>query len=140
LTPPELELPFRRVLNSPVIQAVTIAQRGFSMAIDAVWRPGTLEPGGLLRRLGGSLAHHVNNALTGVVGHLELALPHTDPGSAAELHLRASLACAHQAAESVRRVVGFACRGPTAEEFEEVRPQALLADIGDRLGPWVPGG
>jgi signal transduction histidine kinase len=70
---------------------------------------GSAQPSheGLLRRLAGALAHHVNNGLTGVVGYYELALLHAKPGSEQEHHLRSGLACAHRAAEAVRRIVAF---------------------------------
>jgi signal transduction histidine kinase len=65
---------------------------------------------GLLRRLGGGLAHHVNNALTGVIGYLELALRQTPADSPTLPHLHASLTCAHRAADTVRRIMAYACR------------------------------
>jgi signal transduction histidine kinase len=72
--------------------------------------PFTASPEGLLHRLAASLAHNVNNALTGVIGHLELALRQTLPAGAAQEHMRASLACAHRAADTVWRVVSFMAR------------------------------
>ena len=76
----------------------------------AVSTPG---PDVLLRRLTASLAHNVNNALTGVIGYLELALAH--PAAPAEVGacVRPALACAHQAADAVRRIV--ACTRLIAE-------------------------
>jgi signal transduction histidine kinase len=61
-----------------------------------------------LRRLAGNLAHNINNTLTGVVGHLELALRETRPGTSLHEHLQRSLSCAHRIAEMVRRIVAFA--------------------------------
>src|SRR5207248_436191 len=49
---------------------------------------------GLLRRVAAILAHTVNNALTAVVGHLELARRQAEPGSGVRAHLDACLACA----------------------------------------------
>lgn len=63
----------------------------------------------LLRRLTGSLAHTLNNRLTGVIGSLDLALQGTDDPSLS-VHLHRGLACALQAAELVRRMVAFAFR------------------------------
>jgi signal transduction histidine kinase len=60
-----------------------------------------------LSRLAASLAHNVNNALTGVIGYLELALRETPRGGPAEGHMLSSLRCAQQAAEAVWRVVSF---------------------------------
>ena len=65
-------------------------------------------PEELLGLLGTSLAHHVNNALTGVMGYLELALREHSCKGILQNHLRASLACAHQAAETVKRLAAFA--------------------------------
>jgi signal transduction histidine kinase len=64
----------------------------------------------LLRRLAAALAHHVNNALTGVVGYLDLALLSAAPAAEREEYLRSGLVCAHRAAETVRRIVTFAGR------------------------------
>jgi signal transduction histidine kinase len=89
---------------------------------------------GLLRRLGGSLAHHVNNALTGVIGYLELALRHTPADAPAHDHLRASLACAHRAAETVRRVVGFACRTEAPGRLAPLSLARLAGEVAARAG------
>jgi signal transduction histidine kinase len=67
-------------------------------------------PDVLLRRLAAALAHHVNNALTGVVGYLDLALLGATPAAEREQYLRGGLECAHRAAETVRRIVTFAGR------------------------------
>ncbi len=63
----------------------------------------------LLRCLTGSLAHTLNNRLTGVIGSLDLALQETENPSLSA-HLHRGLACALQAAELVRRMVAFAFR------------------------------
>jgi signal transduction histidine kinase len=52
----------------------------------------------------------VNNALTGVIGHLELAQRGLSAKHPAAEHLEASRGCAFQAAEAVKRIVAFACR------------------------------
>jgi two-component system, sporulation sensor kinase D len=75
-----------------------------------------------LRRLAASLAHHVNNALTGVIGFLELGLPRCPAETELESHLRASLVCAYQAADAVKRIVAFAFR---TTEFEPPGPLSL---------------
>jgi len=64
--------------------------------------------GRALLRLTAGLAHTVNNALTGTVGYLELALRQTPAGSPLYCDLQAALACAHRAAEAVRQVVTYA--------------------------------
>jgi signal transduction histidine kinase len=65
-------------------------------------------PGRTLLRLTAGLAHTVNNALTGTIGYLELALRQTPRGSNLFRDLEAALGCTHQAAEAVRQVVTFA--------------------------------
>jgi signal transduction histidine kinase len=64
------------------------------------------EPG--LRRLAASLAHNLNNTLTGVIGYLELALREAPSAGPLHEHLQRSLSCSHRIAEMVRRVVAFA--------------------------------
>src|SRR5258708_12081629 len=61
----------------------------------------------LLRQLAGSLAHNVNNALTGVVGYIELALAQAPPQSDLAAHLRSSLSCAFRAAAVVHHILAF---------------------------------
>ncbi|HZY86954.1 MAG TPA: HAMP domain-containing sensor histidine kinase [Gemmataceae bacterium] len=93
-----------------------------------------------LRRLGGSLAHHVNNALTGVVGYLELALRAAPPAGPARDHLLAALRCAHQAADTVKRIVSFACHAPTAERTAPVSLRELAEQAAERLRLQAPPG
>src|SRR4051794_37783854 len=64
----------------------------------------------LLRRLTGSLAHNLNNRLTGVIGCLELAMQELGEGSSLTHRLQMGLICALQASEMVRRMAMFACR------------------------------
>jgi signal transduction histidine kinase len=61
-----------------------------------------------LLRLTAGLAHTVNNALTGTIGYLELALRQAPSGSELSHDVRAAMACAHRAAEALRQVVAFA--------------------------------
>ncbi len=85
----------------------------------------------LLRRLGASLAHNVNNALTGVIGYLDLSLRSVTAGTEQEQHLRASLACAHRAADAVRRIVTFLCR---TRQPEALGPVSLRAVADEAAG------
>jgi signal transduction histidine kinase len=62
----------------------------------------------VLRRLAACMAHHVNNALTGVIGYLELGLRDVGSRGNHQAHLQEGLACAYQAAETVKRLVAFA--------------------------------
>src|SRR5262249_62298801 len=80
----------------------------------------------LLRRLTGSLAHTLNNRLTGVIGSLDLALQGTDDPSLS-VHLHRGLACALQAAELVRRMVAFAFR-PSVPAYVTVRALCQIAE------------
>lgn len=66
----------------------------------------------LLRRVAAGLAHNVNNALTGVIGYLELALREAEPGTPLHARLTEGLHCALRVAERVRRIVAFARRPP----------------------------
>jgi signal transduction histidine kinase len=65
-----------------------------------------------------TLAHNVNNALTGVIGNLELALRETAPESDLERRLNSSLRGACDIAAMVRRIVGYAFRSSTPPSRE----------------------
>jgi signal transduction histidine kinase len=77
----------------------------------------------LLRRLTGSLAHNLNNRLTGVIGCLELAMQELGEAPLAN-RLQLGLTCALQASEMVRRMVTFAFR-PTG------LPNRALVSLGE---------
>jgi signal transduction histidine kinase len=62
--------------------------------------------------LAAGLAHTVNNALTGTIGNLELALRRLPPDTREAREVEAALACAHRAAEAVRQVVAFVTTTP----------------------------
>jgi signal transduction histidine kinase len=82
-----------------------------------------LGPEALMRRLTAALAHNVNNALTGVIGYLELALDPPDASVDPDACIRSGLACAYRAADAVRRIVGCA---RSIAEAEPPAPQSLL--------------
>ncbi len=85
--------------------------------------------GELLRRLAGCLAHNVNNALTGVIGYLELGLRDLSPRSPVAGHLQAGLSCAFQAAAAVKRIITFVSR----PEGLPVQEPVHLADLVEQL-------
>jgi signal transduction histidine kinase len=85
----------------------------------------------LLRPLAASLAHNVNNALTGVIGHLELALRQA-PGSEVAGHLQDGLACAFRAAEAVQRIVAFACRRSDCPPVAPLSLRELAEEVAAR--------
>ena len=87
----------------------------------------------LLRRLAGCLAHHVNNSLTGVIGYLELGLRGLSPRSAVGEHLQASLDCAYQAADAVKRIVAFAARPETPLADQTVALAHVTEQVVERL-------
>jgi signal transduction histidine kinase len=95
----------------------------------------------LARRLAASVAHHVNNALTGVIANLELALQPGDAASEQTAYLRAGLACALRAAEAVRGIVSFACHGPRTDALTIVSLRSLAeraaAELHARAGSEV---
>jgi signal transduction histidine kinase len=69
----------------------------------------------VLRSFSAALAHHVNNALTGVIGYLELALRQAPADSELKDHLENSLECAFRAADNVQQIVDFSLNPPSAE-------------------------
>src|SRR5687767_11719653 len=77
----------------------------------------------LLRQLTRSIAHNLNNRLTGIVGCLEGTLQEAGRESPLASRLQLGLTCALQAAEMVRRMVMFSYR-PSG------MPGASLADLG----------
>jgi signal transduction histidine kinase len=65
------------------------------------------------QRMAAALVHNLNNALTGIIGNLELSLREVTSEHPIRLRLRAGLACAHKAAETIRRVATYAFRPRT---------------------------
>jgi signal transduction histidine kinase len=88
-----------------------------------------------VRRMAASLAHNVNNALTGVIGHLELALRETPPESSLERHLNDSLHGACEIAAMVRRIVGYAFRSSTPPSRELLSLWRTASVAAERIDP-----
>ena len=89
--------------------------------------------------LAAGLAHNVNNALTGVISYLELALSEVLPGTALHEQLRKSLDCAEAVAGRVRTVVAFAAqphRGAAADvvSLHQIAEESLQRAISARPG------
>ena len=80
----------------------------------------------VLRRMAGCMAHHVNNALTGVIGYLELSLREASGKGNLHSHLQAGLACAYQAAETVKRLVTIGTRPLHMGELTPVSLRQLV--------------
>lgn len=80
-----------------------------------------------LRRMAASLAHHVNNALTGVIGYLELSLREAPGEGPLREHLTGSLHCVYQAAATVRRAMDFIFRPPA----QRMRTRLSLREIAE---------
>lgn len=114
---------------APSMRNETMASSGNSPAVVAD-APGTEV---LLRRLTASLAHNVNNALTGVIGYLELALRRPEAPAEVGACVRSGLECAHQAADAVRRIVGCARRISDAEPPAPHSLRRLAEEAADRL-------
>lgn len=95
---------------------------------------------GMLRRLAATLAHNVNNALTGVIGYLELALGEAPAAGKLRMHLESSLACAHRAAEAVRRIVAFAGRASLPEALIPLSLREAAVGASRRVHRLTPEG
>ncbi|HEV3236037.1 MAG TPA: HAMP domain-containing sensor histidine kinase [Gemmataceae bacterium] len=65
-----------------------------------------------VRRIASTLAHNVNNALTGVIGFLELSLREAENEGILHDRLMGGLSCVYQAATSIRRAMDFILRPP----------------------------
>jgi len=92
--------------------------------------------GDLMDRMARSLAHNLNNRLTGVVGYLELALQEPGMPAAASRHLQTSLECALDVVRMVRRVSAFAVHStPT---LQSCSPTTLLEQAAGRLTQTAP--
>lgn len=87
----------------------------------------------LLRRMAGCLAHHVNNALTGVIGYLELSLRDLAPCGPVSEHLQASLDCACQASAAVKRIVTFASRPQAVQTGQILTLTSIVEQIVRRV-------
>jgi signal transduction histidine kinase len=93
------------------------------------------------------VAHHVNNALTGVIANLEMALRLAMREDELTRFLRGSLACALRAADAVKRIVAFSCRkqhAPTLatlslRQIADAAVQALRARCGAGIRVRVEG-
>ena len=109
----------------------------------------------VLRSFSAALAHNVNNALTGVIGYLELALRQAPPDRELVDHLENSLICAFRAANSVQQIVDFSLKPPTAEplvvlslrelaqrrlaQFAAELPAAITTQLLGESPGWVQG-
>jgi signal transduction histidine kinase len=82
-----------------------------------------------------TLAHNVNNALTGVIGNLELALRETAPESDLERHLNSSLRGACDIAAMVRRIVGYAFRSSAPPSRELLSLWRTIGVAARRIDP-----
>jgi signal transduction histidine kinase len=93
----------------------------------------------LLRRLANCLAHHVNNALTGVIGYLGLSLRDAAGKGHLHDHLQAGLACAYQAAEAVKRLAAFASQTLPMGTLAPVSLRRLAQEVAAKVqgGPRV---
>jgi signal transduction histidine kinase len=87
----------------------------------------------VLRRLAASLAHNVNNALTGVIGYLELSLRDVPTDSVLRQRLEGSLSCAYQAANTVQRIVAFALRSKGSQKTARLSLAYLAEEAVDRV-------
>src|SRR5260370_39537974 len=97
--------------------------------------PAPPGPEASMRHLAAALAHNVNNALTGVIGHLELALRDLPPDSPVRPHLSGSLAGAYQIADVVRRIVGFAFRSEISPSCDLLALSRAAAVAARRVDP-----
>jgi signal transduction histidine kinase len=87
----------------------------------------------VLRRMAECMAHHVNNALTGVIGYLELSLRDSTGKGAHQAHLQAGLACAYQAADTVKRLVAVASQKSHAGAPSPVSLRRLAEDAAQKI-------
>lgn len=90
-----------------------------------------LEP--IIRRLAASLAHNINNALTGVLGYTQLALLEVAPGTVLHDRLQGSLDCTLKVAETVRRLSTYAFRPAERGTLELVALHQVAEDNVQRL-------
>jgi signal transduction histidine kinase len=110
--------------GEPVALACACAEPGADAGPDPV-----------LRRLAASLAHNVNNALTGVIGYLELALSQAPPDGELSAHLNNSLNCAFRAAAAVRQIVTYASRPSSPETLAVLSLREIAQRVLERFTP-----
>lgn len=70
--------------------------------------PEFITPGA--RRMMAALVHGLNNALSGIVGNLELALRDENQGGRLKGYIKAGLTCGHAAADTLRRAMAYVMR------------------------------
>jgi signal transduction histidine kinase len=81
------------------------------------------------------LAHNVNNSLTGIIGHLELAMRDAAPVSTQSEHLQHGLTGAYRIAEVFRRLIGFAYRSAAPAPCEPVSLRWAASLAAARIEP-----
>ena len=92
-------------------------------------------PGADVKRMAACLAHNVNNSLTGLIGHLELAMRDTAPVSTQSEHLQHGLTGAYRIAEVVRRLIGFAYRSAAPPPCERISLRWAASLAAARIDP-----
>jgi signal transduction histidine kinase len=88
-----------------------------------------------VKRMAACLAHNVNNSLTGIIGHLELAMRHAAPVSTQSEHLKHGLTGAYRIAEVVQRLIGFAYRSAAPAPCERVSLRWVASLAAARIEP-----
>ncbi len=84
-------------------------------------------------RLAACLAHNVNNAMMGVIGHLELALRDAPAGTALRERIEDGVRCALLLAQRVRRLVAFAADPASAGTTALVSLSRAAAGAAERV-------
>jgi len=100
-------------------------------------RPDTVA-GPALRRLASNLAHNINNALTGVLGYLELALQEAQPGTPLHEHLCVSRNCSLDIAKLVQRIVAFAMPHHAHLTYTQIALDDMAEEAVRQLNAQIP--
>jgi hypothetical protein len=82
-----------------------------------------------------TLAHYVNNALTGVIGCLELALQRPRKEADVDAWVQSGLDCAYEAADAVRRIVDCTRRVAQADPREPHSLRRLAEEAAEERSP-----
>jgi PAS domain S-box-containing protein len=78
-------------------------------------------------QLAGGIAHDFNNILAGIIGYVDLSLPHAEKGSTLEKNLHYVMAASDRAKRLVEQILVFSRKGSAKKSVVAIQPLILEA-------------